>query len=105
MRRVAAAELGRVARQQPAVVEHAAAASGGPSPGRRLLDRDRSSGLGLGRQVLVEERDELRAEGLDVSVEGQLHGAPGGKKIRKTSVIYQNENTILTVRKLQSLTR
>jgi hypothetical protein len=30
--------------------------------------------------VFVQEGHELRSEGLDVSVEGQLHGAPGGRK-------------------------
>jgi hypothetical protein len=42
--------------------------------------------LCIARQMFVKKRHELRAEGLDVSVESQLHGAPG-KKIRKTSVI------------------
>jgi hypothetical protein len=37
--------------------------------------------------MFVQERHELRAEGLDFSVEGQLHGAPGGRKKRKTTVI------------------
>ena len=70
---VAAAELRRVAGQQPAVVEHAAAASAGPTAGTSAVDRERCDGVGLVGQVLVEERDELVAEGLDVGVEGQLH--------------------------------
>jgi hypothetical protein len=84
-RGVSAAELGRVAGQQPTVVEQQPLPAARPArdvaAGSRPLQ-----GLGLGRQVFVQERHELRAEGLDVSVEGQLHGAPG-KKNRKTTVI------------------
>ena len=76
-RGVAAAELGRVARQQPAVVEQQPLPA--PRPFRHMAARPRPlQRLGLGRQVLVEEGDELGAEGLDVGVERQLHGAPGG---------------------------
>src|SRR4029079_18858729 len=51
-----------------------------------------------------EEGHELCAEGLDVSVEDQLHGAPGEEN-SKDNCYLQNENTILMMRKLQSLTR
>jgi hypothetical protein len=53
--------------------------------------------LRLGRQVLVEEGHELRAEGLDVSVEGQLHGATGEENSKDFRYL-QNENIILTMR-------
>ena len=56
--------------------------------------------LGLGRQVLVEERDELGAERLDVGVERQLHGAPGRTQNWKDFYYHQNENTILIAEKV-----
>ena len=78
-RGVAATELGRIPGQQPAVVEHQPLPAPGPvrdmAAGPRTFER-----LGVVGQMLVEERDELRAEGLDVSVEGQLHSAPGGSE-------------------------
>ena len=70
---VAAAELGRVARQQPAVVELNPLPA--PRPFRHVRRRARPlrRRLDLGRQVLVEECDELGAECLDLVVERQLH--------------------------------
>ena len=70
---VAAAELRRVARQQPAVLELQSLPP--PRPLRHMRRRLRSlrGGLGLGGQMLIEEGDELRAESLDLIVEPQLH--------------------------------
>ncbi len=78
-RGVAAAELGRITGHAASRCRTSAAASVAPirecdcwtvsAPTHRPR-----------RQVLVKERHEIRAEGLDVSVEGQLHGAPGWKK-------------------------
>jgi hypothetical protein len=79
-RRVAATELRRVAGQQPAVVEHQTLPPARPlryvTAGPRALDRIR-----FGRQMFVQEGDELGAEGLDVGVERQLHGTPEGRKL------------------------
>jgi len=87
-RGVSAAELGRESWQQPAVVEHQPLPPA--SPFRDMAARSRAlERVGLGRQICVKKCHEFRAEGLDVSVEGQLHGAPRGKKSSKTSVIYK----------------
>ena len=51
--------------------------------GMWLLDTGPLQRVGLGRQVFVQKRHEVRAEGLDVSVESQLHGAPGGRKFER----------------------
>ena len=73
--RVAATELRRVSRQQPAVVELQPLPA--PRPFRHVRGRAGSlrGRLGLGGQMLVEERDELGAECLDLVVEPQLHRA------------------------------
>ena len=72
---VAAAELRRIARKQPAVVELQSLPA--PRPFRHVRRRTRPLGgrLGLGGQMLVEEGDELRAERLDLVIERQLHTA------------------------------
>ena len=102
-RGVSPTELRWVSGQQPAVVEHQPLPAARPS--RDMAARSRPlQRLRLRRQVLVEEGHELCAEGLDVSVEGQLHGAPGEEN-SKDYCYLQNENTILMMRKLQSLTR
>jgi len=67
---------------EPAVVEHQPLPAAcpvrdvatGPGPFKRV---------GLRRQVFIQKRDEVRTEGLDVSVERQLHGAPGGRKFER----------------------
>ena len=71
--RVAAAELRRISRQQPTVVELQPLPA--PRPLRHVRRRARSlrGRLGLGRQMFVEERDELGAECLDLVIEPQLH--------------------------------
>src|SRR5690242_5490523 len=82
---VAAAEFGWVAGAQPAVLEHHPLPS--PRPvGDVTAGMGSSQGLFVARQMFVQECHELRAESLDVSVEIQLHGAPGKEKL-KTSVI------------------
>ena len=103
-RGVAAAELGRISGEQPAVVEHQPLPA--TRPFRDMATRPRAlERLGFRRQVLVQKCDELGAERLDVGVEGQLHGAPSRIENWKDFCYHQNENTILIVRKLQSLTR
>ena len=72
--RVAATELGRVTRQQPAVVELQSLPAARPLRHVRRRAGPLGGGLGLGGQVLVEERDELRAKRLDLGVERELHG-------------------------------
>jgi hypothetical protein len=82
VRGVSAAELGRESWQQPAVVEHQPLPPA--SPFRDMAARSRAlERVGLGRQICVKKRHEFRAEGLDVSVEGQLHGAPGGRNFQR----------------------
>ena len=71
--RVAAAELRRVARQQPAVVELQPLPAPRPLRHMRRRARPLRRRLGLGGQMLVEKGDELRAECLDLVVERQLH--------------------------------
>src|SRR5580658_3269928 len=73
-RGVAAAVLGRLARQQPARVEQR------PLPAARPLGDVRAgprpfAGLRGGRQVLVEERRELGPELLDLGVAAEPHNA------------------------------
>ncbi len=70
---VAAAELRRVARQQPSVVELQPLPAACPFRNVRRRAGPLPRSLGLGRQMLVEECDELRAECLDLVVERQLH--------------------------------
>ena len=53
----------------------AAAASGAPTPARATSTGTARRPLRPRRQVLVEERDELRAERLDLGVERELHTA------------------------------
>jgi hypothetical protein len=78
-RRVPPAELGRIARKQPSVIEHEPLPLAGPL--RYVTTRPRAlEGFCVVGKVLVEEGDELGAEGLDVGVEGQLHSAPAGRK-------------------------
>ena len=73
--RVAPAELGWLAGQQPAIVEQQPLPA--TCPLRHVRDRPRSLlRLGLSRQVLVEERRELGAECLDVGVKRELHATP-----------------------------
>ena len=74
-RRVAATELGRIARHQPAVVEHQPLPATGPL---RNVDYSTATARALRprRQILVEEGDELGAERLDIGVKCQLHCAP-----------------------------
>jgi hypothetical protein len=69
---VTPAELRRVARQQPAVVElHLLPAA---RPFRYMGRRPRTFlGLGLSRQVLLQELDELGTERLNVCVKSELH--------------------------------
>ena len=86
-RRVAATELGWVAGDQPAVVEHQPLPATGPV--RDVTTRPRPiERFGLRRQILVEKGDELGTEGLDVGVKCQLHGTPSrSAKYRRTSII------------------
>ena len=69
---IAAAELRRLARQQPAVVEQQPLPAA--RPGGHVRHRPGPfGGLGLAGQVGLDELHELGAELLDVGIEGELH--------------------------------
>jgi hypothetical protein len=69
----AATELGRVAREQPAVVELQPLPPARPLRHMRCGARTLGGRLGRTGQMLVEEGDEFRAERLHLGVERQLH--------------------------------
>src|SRR5205085_8747871 len=89
-RRVATAELRRLRRQQPAVVEQQTLPPARPLRHVRHRTRPLDGVRGRRGHVLVEKRREFGAKLLDVAIKSQLHGIPprslpGARQRRRAS--------------------